>query len=505
VGGRSLTLLHLANVAKSYGGVRALDGVDLDLAAGEIHALVGENGAGKSTLLRILTGAERADSGRIELDGREIRPPSPHAAQHLGLAAIHQEVGLLGELSLAENLFLGRHLRRSPLRLDWSAMERRARERLLALGLDVDVRRKASSFPIAVQQLAAIARALDLQARCLVLDEPTSSLDRRESEQLFARLRELRAGGLALVFVSHALDEVFALADRISVLRAGRKVATHRTDAIGREELVREMLGRALPTQSKRGAVQRPAGPPRLAARGLARRGAIAAFELELRAGEVVALAGLLGSGRSEIARLLFGADRADAGALELDGRPARVTSPRDGVRLALAFLPEDRRSEGVLPRASLRDNLLVALAAKRSRFGFLRRRERERIAAELIERLGIVCASADQPIGTLSGGNQQKALVARWLATEPRVWIADEPTRGVDVGARAQIERELLELAASGAAVLFVSTSLDEVERLADRALVLRARAVVGELSGAEISAAQLVRQMASGEAHEG
>jgi simple sugar transport system ATP-binding protein len=492
--------VRLAGVAKSYGGERALDGVDLALDPGEIHALVGENGAGKSTLLRILTGAERPDSGRILLEEREVHLASPLHAQRLGIAAIHQEVGLLGELSLAENLFLGRHLRRGALRLDWRAMERRARERLLALGLDVDVRRKAAGFPIAVQQLAAIARALDLQARCLVLDEPTSSLDRRDSEQLFARLRELRASGMAIALVSHSLDEVFALADRISVLRAGRQVATHRADAIGRADLVREMLGRALPMQSIRGASQPAAGAPRLAARGLARHGALAAFELELGAGEIVALAGLLGSGRSELARLLFGADRADAGTLEVDGRVARVASPRDGLRLALAFLPEDRRSEGVLPRASLRDNLTVSLAARRSRCGFLRRGERERVAAELVERLGIVCAGLDQPIDTLSGGNQQKALLARWLATAPRVWIADEPTRGVDVGARAQIERELAQLASGGAAILFVSSSLDEVERLAQRALVLRERAVVGELRGAELRESELVRRM-SGE----
>ncbi len=503
MGGRALTLVRLEGIEKSYDGVRVLHGVDLELAAGEIRALVGENGAGKSTLLKVLTGAVRADAGRILLDGRAVLPRTPLEAQLLGIAAIHQEVGLIEHLSLCENIFLGRQPRRQGWLpgLDWRAMERRARERLSELGLEVDVRRPAGSYPPAVRQLAAIARALDLDVRCLVLDEPTSSLDRHEVERLFERLRRLRERGLALLFISHSLDEVFALSSRITVLRGGRWIATHATPEIGRADLVREMLGRELAAPRER--VRPPAPPPcppRLAAHGLARRGAIAAFELALAPGELVALAGLLGSGRSELARLLFGAERATAGRLEVDGRPARLRGPRDAVRLSLAFLPEDRLREGVLAGASVRDNLTVALAARRSRLGFLPRAERRRVAEELIARLGIVCASPEQPIETLSGGNQQKALVARWLSTAPRVWIADEPTRGADVGARDQIERELALLVVQGAAVLFVSTSLDEVVRLADRALVLRERAVVGELAGERLEPGEVVRLMAGG-----
>jgi galactofuranose transport system ATP-binding protein len=495
-----VALVALAGVRAAYGGVRVLHGIDLELAGGEIHALVGENGAGKSTLLKVLTGALGPEAGELRLAGRPCAARSPLEAQRLGIVGIHQEVGLIGGLTLAENIFLGRHLRRSGRPgLDWRAMEDRARERLSQLGLDVDVRRRAASFPLAVQQLTAIARAVDLDARCLVLDEPTSSLDGRETRRLFELLRGLRARGLALVFVSHALDEVFGLADRISVLRGGRLVATHRAADVTRAELVSEMLGReweGLPVRERSaGAGGRPL---RLRARGLRRRGAVAAFDLDLFAGEVVALAGLLGSGRSEHARLLCGADRADGGTLELDGRAVHLRGPRDALRLAVAFLPEDRRVEGLLPEAGVRDNIVLALAARRSPLGFLGRAERVRVADELIARLGIVCASPDQPVGTLSGGNQQKVLLARWLAIEPRVWIADEPTRGVDVGARAEIERELAQLARGGAALLFVSSSLDEAVRLADRAVVLRAGAVAGESGGAGLRARELVRLMA-------
>lgn len=505
MGGRSLTHLRLQGIEKSYDGVRVLHAVDLDLFAGEIHALVGENGAGKSTLLKVLTGVVRPDGGLILLDHRAIAPRTPLEAQRLGIAAIHQEVGLIPQLSLAENLFLGRQPRRSGWipGLDWRAMQRRARERLVELGLEVDPRRPAGSFPVAVQQLAAIARALDLEARCLVLDEPTSSLDADESARLYARLFEMRARGLSLLFVSHSLDEVFALADRITVLRGGRRVATQRASEVGREALVRQMIGRdlsELPSRERAGRSHLPAQPPLLRTRGLARAGAIGAFELALAAGEVTALAGLLGSGRSELARLLFGADRADAGTLEVDGVARELRTPRDGLRLGLAYLPEDRRREGVLPGLSVRDNVAIALAARRSPLGWLPRARRRALADELIARLGVVCDSPDQPISTLSGGNQQKALIARWLATAPRVWIADEPSRGVDLGAREEIERQLSALAHAGAAILFVSSSLDEVVRLAERALVLRERAVVGELSGADLREEALVRLMGGG-----
>jgi monosaccharide-transporting ATPase len=497
-------LFEAHGLSKAFPGVLALERVDLDLAAGEVHALVGENGAGKSTLIKVLTGVIRPHAGRMRLAGEPYAPRSPHEAQENGVATVHQELDLVPRLSLAENLFLGRQPRRG-LGLDWRAMEERARARLAELGLAIDVRRAAGDCSAAVRQLACIARALELDARLLVLDEPTSSLDAREARELLAQVRELAARGLAVLFVAHSLEQVFAVADRISVLRNGRRVGTFDARSISRLELIQAMTGRQL---AELEALERPRrarerGQPFLRARGLGRRGAIEPFDLDLAPGEVVALAGLLGSGRSELARLVFGADRATQGTLALDGVPRRLRSPRDGVRLGLAFTPEDRKEEGALPGLSVRENIAL-VAQRRAGLGLASRRAQERLAWAWIERLGIAVADPEQRMGTLSGGNQQKVLLARWLAASPRALILDEPTRGVDVGSKLEIERIVNELAEEGVAVLLVSSALDEVARHAERVLVLRERRVTLELAGDSVSEPEILRAIAGGESDE-
>lgn len=505
--GANEVVLAARDVVKVFPGVRALDGVDLTLRAGEIHALMGENGAGKSTLIKVLTGVHTPEEGRIELRGQPILPRTPADARRLGIATVYQEINLVPTLSVAENLSLGRQPTRWGV-IRWGELRRRAKASLDRLGLDLPVDRPLGSFPLAVQQLAAIARAIDLHASVLILDEPTSSLDADEVGRLFSVMRGLRERGLAILFVTHFVDQVYEIADRITVLRNGRRVDERRTDEMPRRALIDAMLGRAMPP----GPQDEPDGrastaaatevgrerPPVLVARGLARRGAMQPFDLELHEGEVVGLAGLLGSGRTETARLLFGLDRPDRGELRLRGERVRRPSPRRSVRRGLALLPEDRQREGLFPHLSVRENIILALQAKRGWWRPLPRARRERIASDLIKALRIRTPNADRPIRLLSGGNQQKAILARCLATEPIVLILDEPTRGIDVGAKQEVERLVAEWRAKGLAILFISAELDEVARDADRVLVLRDRRIVAELGGEAATSERIVRAIA-------
>jgi simple sugar transport system ATP-binding protein len=512
-------LLELRGITKRFPGVTALSGVDFSVREGEIHALLGENGAGKSTLIKVLTGVYPAEAGSIMLAGQAIRPTSPKEAERAGVSTVYQEVNLIPALSVAENIALGRQPGRFGF-IRWGAMRRHARAALARLEIDCDVDAELGSLSVALQQMVAIARALDLQARQLVLDEPTASLDEKEVAELFKMMRRLRADGLGIVFVTHFLDQVYAVSDRITVLRNGALVGEYATADLPRLALVSRMLGREVTDESGRAAVstgdikpasaERPAGTASpaegtatpgavlLEARGLHRRGAIHPVDLTLRRGEVFGLAGLLGSGRTETARLLFGIDRPDGGEVRLRATPVHITAPRDAVRLGLAFCSEDRKTEGILPNLSVRENLIFALQAKRGLWRTLGRPEQEQLCAHYISALRIKTADAETPIKNLSGGNQQKVLLARWLATQPELIILDEPTRGIDIGAKAEIEQLITRLRADGLSVLLISSEIEEIVRNCSRVLVLRERRPAGEIDAEQLSPDKLMHVMA-------
>lgn len=482
----SAPVLELSGISKSFLGVRALHEAGLRLHPGEVHALMGQNGAGKSTLIKVLTGVYQADAGRIQLAGEEIRPRSPLEAQRLGISTVYQEVNLCPNLSVAENIFAGRYPRKA-LRIDWNRMNREAVELLARLNLTIDPTRLLASYPVAVQQMVAIARALSVSAKVLVLDEPTSSLDEDEVQRLFDVLRRLRGEGLAILFVTHFLDQVYALADRITVLRNGELVGEWPVRELPAPALIAAMVGRELAKRREAGAptAQAQAAPPRYELAGLGRKGVIQPTDLALRPGEVLGLAGLLGSGRTELAQLIFGLAQADQGELRVEGRVERVATPAHAVELGMGLLPEDRKSDGIVPELSVRENIILALQARRGMWNRLSGQEQSRLAGDFVRLLGIKAADIDMPIGLLSGGNQQKALLARWLATHPKLLILDEPTRGIDVAAKQEIMDEILRLAGEGMAVLFISSEIDEVVRVSHRIAVLRDRRKVGELPG--------------------
>jgi len=494
-------MLEMRGVSKVFPGVRALDAVNFTARRGEIHALMGENGAGKSTLIKVLTGAEPRDGGEVLLDGQPIRPRSPKDAQRVGISTVYQEVNLVPNLSVAENLFLGRQ----PTLLGairWRAMNRRAAEALNRLNLRIDVTRDLGTYSIAVQQMVAIARALDVKVKLLILDEPTSSLDAGEVHELFAVLRTLREQRLGIIFVTHFLDQVYEVSDRITVLRNGKLVGEHETKALPRDQLVAKMMGRELaalvserPARDEAQAAQKRV---LLSARKLGRRGAIEPFDLDIAEGEVVGLAGLLGSGRTEMARLLFGIDRADTGEISIDGRPVHLTSPRRAIAERFGFCPEDRKTQGIIPDLTVRENIILALQASK---GFIRafsRRRQLELANHYIKALSIAARDAEQPVKNLSGGNQQKVILARWLASDPRLLILDEPTRGIDVGAKADIQKLVLSLCEQGKAVVFISSELEEVVRCGDRIVVMRDRRKIDELSGEGIDEHDILRTIA-------
>jgi simple sugar transport system ATP-binding protein len=501
-------ILQMTGIDKAFGRVKALDGVDFRLGAGEVHALLGENGAGKSTLLKALTGAYEIDGGTIELKGERVLFASPHEAQRGGVSAVYQEVNLCPNLSVAENIYIGREPRRAG-RIQWRAMRRHATDALARVDVHVDVSALLSTNSLAVQQMVAIARAIDISADVLILDEPTSSLDKGEVDRLFDVIRQLTSQGIAVVFVSHFLDQVYEISDRITVLRNGRLVGEWPTGELTRVELVSKMLGReyktleALERRTSEAVDALEASTPVLEAKAVGRKKAIAPFDLALRPGEVVGLAGLLGSGRTEIARLLFGADRADSGRVLIDGKPVTIRSPRVATAHGVAFCSENRRTEGVVEDLTVRENILLALQAARGWTRPIPRKRQEELADHWIRALDIRVASAEQPMRSLSGGNQQKVLLARWLLTQPRLLILDEPTRGIDVGAKTEIQRLVISLCDDGMSVLFISTELEEVLRLSHKVEVLRDRKLVAELVNDEhVTLDALVETIAGGAA---
>ncbi|WJL96557.1 sugar ABC transporter ATP-binding protein [Microbacterium sp. ET2] len=479
-------VVAMRDITIRFPGVLALDGVDFTLRPGEVHSLMGENGAGKSTLIKALTGVYPVDSGTITVDGRPQSFDGAADAQDAGIATVYQEVNLCANLSVGENVMLGHEPRRAGA-IDWDRVHQVAAERLGDLGVGIDTRSLLSSHAIAVQQLVAIARAMVLDARVLVLDEPTSSLDRGEVERLFAVIRDLRTRGVAILFVSHFLDQVYEISDRITVLRNGRLVGEHTAADLPRDALVSMMLGRELSdlaeiSRSSERDIDR-SGVPVLRARSIGRRGVLEPLDIDVHPGEVVGIAGLLGSGRTELVRLLYGADRADSGSLEIDGRTAKITSPRHAIDRRLAFSSEDRRAEGVVGDLTVAENIVLGIQASRGWMRPIRRGERDAVVSEYMSALGVRPADPHALVRNLSGGNQQKVLLARWLATAPELLILDEPTRGIDVGAKADIQRKVQRLSEQGLAVIFISSELEEVLRLAQRIVVMRDRRRIGEL----------------------
>ncbi|MEW9547124.1 sugar ABC transporter ATP-binding protein [Nonomuraea sp. NPDC050783] len=476
-------VLSLSQVSKAFGAVRAVREVSLELRAGEIHALAGENGAGKSTLVKILSGVHRPDSGRVLLDGRPVEFAGPADAQRAGVAVIYQEPTLFPDLSVMENIFMGRQPR-ARLGLDRRAMRAATAELFGRLGVHLDPGRPARGLSIADQQLVEIAKALSLRARVLVMDEPTAALSGQEAERLFGVAEALREQGAALLFISHRLEEIFRLCRRVTTLRDGALVAADLVADLTPDDLVRRMVGRELealfPKQDTR------AGAVALRVRRLTREGVFTDVSFEVRRGEIVALAGLVGAGRSEVARAVFGIDRWDAGSVEVDGRRLRPASPTAAMAAGLALVPEDRRQQGLVMDLSIERNVgLAGLAALRRGPLISRLAERER-ARDWAVRLRLKFARLSDPVGVLSGGNQQKVVLAKWLARGPSVLIVDEPTRGIDVGTKAEVHRLLSELAASGVAVLMISSELPEVLGMADRVLVMHEGRLVAELDRA-------------------
>jgi simple sugar transport system ATP-binding protein len=494
-------LLQIRGLTKRFPGVTALGGVDFSVRAGEIHALLGENGAGKSTLIKVLTGVYPDDGGEIKLAGKTIRPGSPKQAERAGISTVYQEVNLVPSLTVAENITLGRQPGKFGF-LNWREIRQRARTALARLEVDCDVDAELGSLSVAMQQMVAIARALDMESRLLILDEPTASLDEHEVAELFGIMRKLREQGMGIIFVTHFLDQVYSVTDRLTILRNGQLVGEYPTQSLNRLELVGKMLGREISEKEFAGGgaevVADKGTPPVLEARGLSRRGALTSADVSIRAGEVVGLGGLLGSGRTETARLLFGIDAADTGDFKMKGQPVKLTSPRDAIRLGLAFCSEDRKVEGILPNMSLRENLILALQGKRGLLRALTNEEQNTLCDHYIKALRIKTASQETLIRNLSGGNQQKVLLARWLATQPQVIILDEPTRGIDVGAKQEIEQLVAKLRADGLAVVFISSEIEEVIRTCSRVLVMRERRMTGEVSGASLNLEGLMRLMA-------
>lgn len=483
-------LLEVRGARKVFPGVRALDDVDFTLRAGEIHALLGENGAGKSTLINLLTGVLPRDGGAIRIEGVEIDPRGPAEARAAGIGAVYQEASLLPNLSVAENLYLGRQPTRLGL-VQRGRMNRDAAALLARYGLSIDVAEPLASYSTAVQQIVAIARAVDLSAKVLILDEPTASLDAAETAMLFDVMRDLKAKGLGLVFVTHFLDQVFAVSDRITVLRNGQLAGQRETAGLSRMDLVSLMLGKAPTAEShlaRRGRAK-PPGAQLVAFEGLGRKRFVEPFDLTLAAGEVVGAAGLLGSGRTETALLMFGAVAADQGKATVDGETVRLKSPRDAIRLGFGLCPEERKADGVVGALSVRENIALALQAREGWLKRLPRKVQDELADRYIVLLDIRTPDAEKPIEQLSGGNQQKALLARWLATEPRLLILDEPTRGIDVGAHAEIVRLIETLSEQGMALYVVSSEIEEVAAYADRVMVMRDRRQAEVLEGAAVT----------------
>nr|WP_093043988.1 sugar ABC transporter ATP-binding protein [Thalassobacillus cyri] len=494
----------MKGITKTFPGVKALSNVSLRLFPGEVHALMGENGAGKSTLIKVLTGVYTKDEGTVTLDGRSVEVSTPLEAQNLGISTVYQEVNLCTNLSVVENIFIGHEIMKKG-KIDWKEMNRRAEKLLTELNLDIDVSKTLGSYSVAIQQMVAIVRALNVQAKVLILDEPTSSLDLNEVRKLFSVIRKLKNDGLCIVFISHFLDQIYEITDRLTVLRNGEWIGEYKTESLPRYELISKMIGKEF-NNSKSitdnlALTNKGDYETVLAAEQLSKTGKIQPFNLELRKGEIMGLAGLLGSGRSELARLLFGADKADSGTVRIKGKKVYLNSPKQAIANNIAFSSENRKSEGIISDLSIRENMILAVQGRKGWFNYISRKRQEEMVDEYIKLLNINPPNPEQLIKNLSGGNQQKVLLARWLLTNPDLLILDEPTRGIDIGAKAEIQKLMLSLSEEGMSIVFISAELEEILRTCSRISVLRDHKKVSELENREeIKQQDIMKEIAGG-----
>ena len=493
-------ILEMKQIEIRFPGVKALDKVDFNLKAGEVHSLLGENGAGKSTLIKCLTGVNHMDAGTILLDGKEIVPTSPQDAINMGISTVYQEVNLCPNLTVAENIFIGRQPMKNKT-IDWKTMNRRAEELMERFHLSVDVTRPLSLYSTAIQQMVAIARAVDIEAKILILDEPTSSLDDNEVKLLFEVMRDLKASGMGIIFITHFLDQVYEISDRMTVLRNGHLIGTYNIDELSKVELVTKMIGKDMDTifNLKRANVD-PDAPYVLSASHIGIQGSVEDISINLKKGELMGFAGLLGSGRTETAEMLFGVKGSEKGTIEKDGKPVSFKQPYDAIAHKIAFCPEDRKRDGIIGDLTIRENIALAVQARKGFMHPLSRREQDAMADKYIKALGIATPDAEKKISELSGGNQQKVILARWMATDPDVLILDEPTRGIDVGAKAEIQRLMLEMCDSGKSVIFISSELDEIIRCSNAIEVMRDREKVAEVDGATCTQQDILNIIAEG-----
>ncbi|MCL1909011.1 MAG: sugar ABC transporter ATP-binding protein [Holophagaceae bacterium] len=492
-------ILSMSGIDISFPGVHALDSVDFTLRRGEIHSLMGENGAGKSTLIKVLTGVYRKDFGTMTLNGAPFDPASPLEARRFGVNSVYQEINLCDNLTVAENMYAGRQ-KTCFGKIDWKQINSGAEKALERLNIDIDVTRLLSSYSVAVKQMIAIARAVDMESAVLILDEPTSSLDKPEVEQLFSIIRKLRDDGLSVIFISHFLDQIYDLCDRVTVLRNGKLIGEYVLRELPKLDLVSKMVGKEFSALDKRdrSSQSKENNEVYIDAKNLGKRRSVHPFDMTIRKGEIVGFAGLLGSGRTESANLFFGIDEADSGELLIEGEKSQFKKPSDAIDKFIAFCPEDRKINGIVYDLSVRENIILALQGKKGIFNFIPLKKQREIADFFINALNIVTSSQETPVGTLSGGNQQKAILARWLATDPQLLILDEPTRGIDVNAKAEIMNLAMKLCEEGKSLIFISSELEEVVRCCDRIAVMRDRKKIAEMSGVDLSEEKILQAIA-------
>lgn len=498
---KEAVLLEMNHINKTFPGVKALNNVSFTLRAGEIHSLMGENGAGKSTLIKVLTGVYPLDSGDIKLEGQAILPRSTQEAQKSGISTVYQEVNLCTNLSVAENIFIGREPKKNGF-IDWKQINTRAKELLKSLNVDIDVTKTLDNYPVAIQQMIAIARAVDVSSKILILDEPTSSLDEQETQKLFTVIRKLKNEGLGIIFVSHFLEQIYELCDKVTILRNGELVGEYEINKLPRVELISKMIGKDLADLKdfdKMTEKSKESSEVFLEADQITSIGKISNVDLNIHKGEVVGFAGLLGSGRTETAELLFGVNRIQDGSIKVKGLEKAFKEPMDTMQEKIAFCPEDRKLQGIIGDLSVRENIILAMQAKQGMFHHLSMNEQEQIVDKYIKLLNIKVSDREQLIKNLSGGNQQKAIIARWLATEPELLILDEPTRGIDIGTKNEIQKMIIDFAKEkGMSIVFISSEMDEMVRVCSKLIVFRDRKKVAEIKGENVTSKNVMKAIA-------